>query len=112
MARIAIPQPSEAQKPGSSRRALGLWGSMALVIGNMIGSGIFLLPASLAPFGSISLIGWLITSVGAVFLALLFGRLAAMVPKVGGPYAYTRLGFGDFRERSCCSSHNSPTRSA
>src|SRR5215470_6810552 len=69
---------------------------MALVIGNMIGSGIFLLPASLAPFGSISLVGWLITSAGAVFLALLFGRLAAMIPKVGGPYAYTRLGFGDF----------------
>ncbi len=69
---------------------------MALVIGNMIGSGIFLLPASLASFGGISIIGWLFTSAGAVFLALLFSRLASMVPKVGGPYAYTRLGFGDF----------------
>ncbi len=78
------------------RRALGLWSSMALVIGSMIGSGIFLLPASLAPFGSIALLGWLLTATGALFLALLFSRLASMAPKVGGPYAYTRLGFGDF----------------
>ncbi len=69
---------------------------MALVIGNMIGSGIFLLPASLAPFGGISIVGWLFTAAGAMFLALLFARLASMAPKVGGPYAYTRMGFGDF----------------
>ena len=45
------------QEPAKPRKALGLWASTALVIGNMIGSGIFLLPASLAPFGGISLIG-------------------------------------------------------
>jgi Amino acid permease len=82
--------------PAKPRRALGLWASMALVIGNMIGSGIFLLPASLAPFGGISIVGWLFTAAGAMFLALLFARLAFMAPKVGGPYAYTRIGFGDF----------------
>jgi len=96
MAQLATPNSAVAQEPARPRRALGLWASMALVIGNMIGSGIFLLPASLAPFGGISIAGWLFTAVGATFLALLFGRLSSMAPKVGGPYAYTRLGFGDF----------------
>ncbi|SRR5579883_575491 len=95
MAQIVLLQ-SVAQAPSKPQRALGLWSSMALVIGSMIGSGIFLLPASLAPFGGISLLGWLLTTAGALFLALLFSQLASMVPRVGGPYAYTRLGFGDF----------------
>ncbi len=96
MAQVATSKSTAAQAPARPRRDLGLWTSMALVIGNMIGSGIFLLPISLASFGGISIVGWVFTSVGAVFLALLFSRLAAMVPRVGGPYAYTFLGFGDF----------------
>lgn len=79
-----------------SKRQLGLWMATCLVIGNMIGSGIFLLPASLAPYGGYSLIAWLITSGGAVVLALVFGRLARRIPRAGGPYAYAREGFGDF----------------
>ncbi len=75
---------------------LGLWMCVALVTGNMIGSGIFLLPASLAPYGGISIVGWVITAAGSIALALVFARLSYMVPKAGGPYAYTRLGFGDF----------------
>jgi APA family basic amino acid/polyamine antiporter len=96
MTQVAIDKGVVAQESTQPRRALGLWASMALVIGNMIGSGIFLLPTSLAAFGGISIVGWVFTAVGAMFLALLFSRLASMVPKVGGPYAYTRLGFGDF----------------
>jgi len=96
MAQLATSKSTGAQEPARPRRALGLWASMALVIGNIIGSGIFLLPASLAPFGGISIVGWLFTAAGAMFLALLFARLASMAPKVGGPYAYTRMGFGDF----------------
>lgn len=84
------------QEPLERKRTLGLGSSTALVVGNMIGSGIFLLPASLAAFGGISIVGWLFTAAGAMFLALLFAKLASMVPKVGGPYAYSRLGFGDF----------------
>ncbi len=68
----------------------------ALVVGNMIGSGVFLLPASLAAFGGISIIGWLVSAGGAVCLALVFARLGAIIPRVGGPYAYAREGFGDF----------------
>lgn len=68
----------------------------ALVVGNMIGSGVFLLPASLAPYGGISVIGWLVSAGGAVCLALVFARLGAVLPRLGGPYAQAREGFGDF----------------
>lgn len=78
------------------RKKLGLWMLTALVTGNMIGSGIFLLPASLAGFGSISLLAWGFTSVGALLLALVFAKLGTIMPRIGGPYAYCREGFGDF----------------
>lgn len=78
------------------RKQLGLWICTSLVVGNMIGSGVFLLPASLAPYGGISFIGWLASAAGSMLLALVFARLSRMVPKAGGPYAYARAGFGDF----------------
>lgn len=78
------------------RRSLGLWMCTALVVGNMIGSGVFLLPASLAPFGGMSILGWLFSAAGAVCLALVFAQLARQLPKIGGPYAFAREGFGDF----------------
>ena len=63
----------------------------------MIGSGVFLLPASLAAFGAISLLGWLFSSLGAILLATVFGNLGRLAPAInGGPYAYTRLGLGNF----------------
>lgn len=80
----------------SSVRTLGLWRSTALVVGNMVGSGVFLLPASLAVFGGISLFGWAFSTAGAVLVALVFARWGRLMPRVGGPYAYTRRGFGDF----------------
>lgn len=82
--------------PHPTTKSLGIWTCTALVIGNMIGSGIFLLPASLATYGSISMFGWLFTSVGAILVALVFARLARMIPRAGGPYTYSRQGFGDF----------------
>jgi APA family basic amino acid/polyamine antiporter len=78
-----------------AKRPLGPWTSTALVIGNMIGSGVFLLPASLAAYGGASIVGWLFTSAGALLLALVFARLGRAFPKIGGPYAYCRAGFGD-----------------
>jgi APA family basic amino acid/polyamine antiporter len=78
------------------KRELGLWTCVSLVAGNMIGSGIFLLPSSLAPYGRISLVGWGLSSAGAVALALVYCRLARRLPAAGGPYAYTRAVFGDF----------------
>jgi APA family basic amino acid/polyamine antiporter len=78
------------------RPKLGLWTLTALVAGNMIGSGIFTLPAALAAYGSISLIAWIFTAFGALLLALVFARLGSHMPGVGGPYVYCREGFGDF----------------
>lgn len=89
----SAPAPDTARPP---KKALGIWMCTALVVGNMIGSGIFLLPASLASFGSISMFGWLFTSAGAIMVALVFARLARMIPQAGGPYTYSRHGFGDF----------------
>lgn len=85
-----------AQSGTSAKGKLGLLACTALVVGNMIGSGVFLLPASLAPFGPIALFGWIVTAIGAMALAIVFGRLARLMPRTGGPYAYTRAGFGEF----------------
>lgn len=87
---------SNTANSGPDTRALGLMACTALVVGNMIGSGIFLLPASLAAFGPIALGGWLLTSAGALILAIIFGRLSQLVSKTGGPYAYTEEGYGEF----------------
>ena len=80
----------------SKSGALGLTACIALVVGNMIGSGVFLLPASLAPLGPIAIGGWILTSAGALVLAIIFGRLSRVVSKPGGPYAYSQEAFGDF----------------
>ncbi|TAN08780.1 MAG: amino acid permease [Rhodanobacteraceae bacterium] len=74
---------------------MGLVVATALVLGNMIGSGIFLLPASLAQYGVYSLGGWLVSACGALLLAGVFYRLAKRAPRAGGPYAYSRAAFGD-----------------
>jgi APA family basic amino acid/polyamine antiporter len=76
-------------------RVLGFWPAVSIVMGNMIGSGVFLLPASLAAYRGLSLAGWLLSAAGAVMLALVFARLARQMPAAGGPYAYTRQAFGD-----------------
>ncbi len=83
----------EIELKHQSKPALGLLMCTALVVGNMIGSGIFLLPSALACFGPISIFAWVITGMGAIALASAFGRLAILVPKSGGPYAYAREGF-------------------
>lgn len=67
---------------------------LALVVGNMIGSGVFMLPASLAPLGWNGVFGWIVTIAGALCLAAVFARLAQALPHAGGPYAYTRAAFG------------------
>ncbi|MFJ9419032.1 amino acid permease [Streptomyces sp. NPDC101227] len=77
-------------------RRFGLGTATALVMGNIIGGGIFLLPASVAPFGTVSLLAFGVLTVGAVALALVFGRLAQRHPDTGGPYVYAREAFGDF----------------
>jgi len=77
-------------------KKIGVWICTCLVLGNMIGSGIFLLPSSLAQYGGISILGWLFTALGALMLALVFVRLSKRNPGLGGPYAYARENLGEF----------------
>jgi APA family basic amino acid/polyamine antiporter len=83
-----------AESPQPRQRAFGLWICLALVIGNMIGSGVFLLPQQLAPYGWNAILGWGVTIPGALCLAFVFASLARRFPRAGGPYAYTREAFG------------------
>ena len=81
----------------SNQKKIGLITTTSLVVGNMIGAGIFLLPATLAEYGSISLLGWLFTASGALILAKIFSNFSKMiVNKSGGPYTYSKEGFGNF----------------
>lgn len=80
----------------AEKNKIGVIAATFMVAGNMMGSGVFMLPANLAAYGSISIIGWLLTSVGAVALALTFAKLSNIDPAAGGPYAYTRKAFGDY----------------
>ena len=76
---------------------MNFWMLVSLVSGNMIGSGIFLLPANLASIGSISIFSWIFTAFGTILLALVFCNLSYLIPKLdGGPYTYVRIGLGSF----------------
>src|SRR3990172_562338 len=76
-------------------KKLGVVALTALVSGNMIGSGIFLLPSAMARLGSMTLFSWVFTALGSLFLAFVFARMSQAMPKTGGPYAYARMGLGD-----------------
>src|SRR5438093_937637 len=67
-----------------------------LVAGNMIGTGLFLLPSTMAAVGGIAIFGWLIATAGAVALGLAFAKLGELDPKEGGPYAYARDFLGPY----------------
>lgn len=86
---------SDRAAPGAAGKPLGLWMATALVVGSMIGSGVFMLPAALAPYGAASLTGWAIALCGALLLAATFAKLAVHWPCTGGPYAYVGRSFGD-----------------
>ncbi|MET0808210.1 MAG: amino acid permease [Pseudoxanthomonas sp.] len=76
-------------------KKIGFWTCTALVVGNTIGMGIFLLPASLAPYGFNATIGWCITVFGCIALARVFARLARELPNADGPYGYVRSTLGE-----------------
>ena len=86
---------ASVQQPTSPPRQLGFSIALALVVGNMIGSGIFLLPANLAPYGINAIIAWIITIGGSLCLAGVFAILAKALPEAAGPYDYVRTGLGE-----------------
>jgi basic amino acid/polyamine antiporter, APA family len=98
----AVPHPppggAAAQPAGAGvapGRGFGLPVAVALVMGSIIGVGIFNLPTSLAGIGPITLASMALTTVGAIALALMFAALSRRLPADGGPYAYARAAFGN-----------------
>jgi len=91
-ARPVSPPAATSAAPASQ---FGLTTAIALIMGSIIGVGIFNLPSSLAPIGPITLVSLALTTVGALALAVLFGALSRRLPADGGPYAYARVAFGN-----------------
>jgi arginine:agmatine antiporter len=77
-------------------RKMGLLQATMLVAGNMIGTGVFLLPVNLAHVGGIAIFGWLIATAGVAALGLTFAKLGELNPQQGGPYAYARDFLGPY----------------
>src|SRR3954468_11212390 len=78
-------------------RGVSLLGAVALVVGNMVGTSIYTLPASLAAaVGPVGIIAWILTALGWVGVALVYANLGARYPRTGGPYVFAREAFGDF----------------
>jgi len=78
------------------QKKMGLAMATVLVLVNMVGTGIFLLPVSMASVGSISILGWLVAGIGAAAIGLMFAMLGAVKPEAGGPYAYAREALGPY----------------
>ena len=92
-----ISAPNGAGRRPKLKRSMGLWMATALVVGNMVGSGIFTLPAALSgEAGPASIVALALTGVGALLLALVFANLGRAHPRTGGPYYFARKAFGDF----------------
>tara|TARA_B110001452_G_scaffold90021_1_gene73928 strand:- start:859 stop:2166 length:1308 start_codon:yes stop_codon:yes gene_type:complete len=77
-------------------KEIGFWRGWSIAVGCAIGSGVFMMPTLLAPYGMLGLAGWLTAGAGSLLVVLSLSRLARRIPKLGGPYAYVRAGLGDF----------------
>ena len=95
MAEMIDPETASEPETQGSRR-LGLPGTVALVVGGIVGTGIFAIPGEVAPFGWLSLPAFAVVSLGSFLLAICFADLARRTRVSGGPYVYARDGFGDF----------------
>ena len=77
-------------------KIIGFWRGWSIAVGCAVGSGIFMMPTLLAPYGLIGFGGWLIAGAGSVLVALTMSRLVRRIPKTGGPYIYANEGLGHF----------------
>lgn len=75
---------------------VGVVPATLMVAGNIMGSGVFMLPANLAATGGIAIFGWLVTITGAVALSLVYAKMSSIDPAAGGSYAFARKAFGPF----------------
>lgn len=88
----------EEREEVTLKKGLGLISTTAIVVGNVMGSGILLLVASLSTACSSgsAILGWIISGIGAICMGLSFANLGEKIPKTGGPYEYTKQAFGEF----------------
>ena len=77
-------------------RVIGFWKGWSIAVGCAIGSGIFMMPTMLAPYGLLGFGGWLVAGAGSILVALTMARLVKRIPKTGGPYVYVNEGLGSF----------------
>ena len=77
-------------------RVIGFWRGWSIAVGCAIGSGIFMMPTLLAPFGMLGLGGWLVAGGGSILVALTMAKLVKRIPKTGGPYVYVNEVLGSF----------------
>jgi len=80
----------------NQHKVIGFWRGWSIAVGCAIGSGIFMMPTMLAPYGMLGFFGWLIAGVGSILVALTMSRLVKMIPKTGGPYVYVNEALGSF----------------
>ena len=80
----------------NQHRVIGFWRGWSIAVGCAIGSGIFMMPTMLAPYGLLGFGGWLVAGAGSILVALTMARLVKRIPKTGGPYVYANEGLGDF----------------
>ena len=83
-------------KNPSAHKESGFWRGWSIAVGCAIGSGVFMMPTLLAPYGMLGLAGWLVAGGGTLLVALSLSRLVRRIPKIGGPYAYVQAGLGSF----------------
>ena len=80
----------------NTEKKIGFWRGWSIAVGCAIGSGVFMMPTLLAPYGMLGMAGWLIAGGGTLLVALSLSRLVRRIPKIGGPYAYVHEGLGHF----------------
>ena len=80
----------------NQHRVIGFWRGWSIAVGCAIGSGIFMMPTILAPYGMLGFFGWLIAGLGSILVALTMARLVIRMPKTGGPYVYVNEALGSF----------------
>ena len=93
---MAVSAPPERPSPGATEHRLGLPATVALVVGGIVGTGIFTVPAAVADYGWLSVPAFVVVSLGSLALALTFARLVRRTRRSGGPYAYAEDAFGEF----------------
>src|SRR4029079_12057976 len=90
------PGVTKASDSSVKGKSLGVAACTAIVVGNMVGSGVYRSPTAVALYGNLAIVAWIVMGIGAACVGLTFAKLARLAPATGGPYAYTRMAYGDF----------------